>query len=170
MDNSSHINGAPGSKVLISVLLSFIIVLPDCSIFKPKVIERTIKEIEYRDREVHDTAYFTIPQFIEKNVTTDTSSVLENPYARSEAIVEHGLLRHSLESIPQVIPVPVTVHVTDTIYKESEVITEIQEVEKKLSWWQKARIDSFWWLLLGLLGFAGWAFRKPLLGLIKMII
>ena len=84
---------------------------------------------------------------VEKIVTKDTASHLENTYAKSDAIVSGGFLSHSLESKPQIIIVPVEVHVTDTLYKEAEIRTETVEVEKPLSWWQKFRIDAFWWLI-----------------------
>ena len=47
-----------------------------------------------------------------------------------------------------------------------ETIKEVK-VEKSLSWWQKARIGSFWWLLAGLVACLAWIFRKQLFGLIK---
>ena len=108
-----------------------------------------MKEIEYRDRAVHDTTTFEIEKEVEKIVTLDTISHLENKYAKSDAVVSKGLLSHSLESNPQIIKIPVEVHVTDTLIKEAEIRTEIKEIEKPLSWWQKFRIEAFWWLLLG---------------------
>ena len=51
-------------------------------------------------------------------------------------------------------------HVTDTLIKEAEIRTEIKEIEKPLSWWQKFRIEAFWWLLLGVIALLVWTFRK----------
>lgn len=123
-----------------------------CGVCKPKpVIEyRDSVRVEYRDRIVHDTATFEIPVIVEKNVTRDTSSHLENPYAKSDAVVSDGFLWHSLESIPQTIEVPVEVPVTDTLIIEKEAQVIEKEVETKLSWWQGFRIDAFWWLVLAL--------------------
>lgn len=45
-----------------------------------------------------------------------------------------------------------------------ETIKEVK-VEKPLSWWQKARMGAFWWLLAGLAACLGWIFRKQLLSL-----
>lgn len=120
------------------------LLLASCS---PKIIERVVKEVEYRDRIVYDTARVEIPVEVEKIVTRDTVSHLENSYAKSDASVSGGFLSHSLESIPQIIRVPVEVHVTDTLWRESEVRTEVVEVEKKLNWWQRFRLDGFWVLL-----------------------
>lgn len=142
------------------ILLSFILFLPGCS---PKVTREIRTEIQYRDRVVPITATFNIPYFVEKNVTKDTSSHLENPYAKSDAIVSGGMLFHSLESIPQTIETTVEVHVTDTLWKESEIRTETVEVERKFTWWEKVRLRSFWWLLVAVIALLAWVFRKPLM-------
>ena len=126
----------------------------------PRIIKEVHTEIEYRDREVHDTATVEIPVIIEKNITRDTVSHLENTYAKSDAMVSQGLLFHSLESKPQIIKVPVTVHVTDTLYREAQIEEKIVEVEKPLSWWQKFRMEAFWWLSGAVLLLLAWTFRK----------
>ncbi len=138
-------------------LLFAVCLLASCS---PRIIKEVHTEIEYRDREVHDTATVEIPVIIEKNITRDTVSHLENTYAKSDAMVSQGLLFHSLESKPQVIKVPVTVHVTDTLYKEAQIEEKIVEVEKPLSWWQKFRMEAFWWLSGAVLLLLAWTFRK----------
>ena len=62
----------------------------------------------------------------------------------------------------------------DTFYKVQvdsvayETIKEVK-VEKPLSWWQKFRMKSFWWLLGGLAVALIWIFRKPIWALIKLI-
>jgi len=132
--------------------------IASCGIFKPKtVVEyRDSIRVEYRDRVVHDTATFEIVREVEKVVTKDTASRLENSYAVSDALVSDGLLYHSLETKPQTIIKPVEVHVTDTLIveKESQVIHDTVEVEKKLSAWQSFRIGAFWWLVLAVILFA----------------
>lgn len=149
---------------LLSIVFALLFVV-SCS---PRIVEHTITEIEYRDRYVHDTATIEIPVEIVKNVTLDTLSHLENTYAKSDAVVSKGVLSHSLESKPQIIKVPVEVRVTDTVYRESSVITETKYVEKDLTSWQNFRIKSFGWLL-GLLGISGIAiFRKPIMKFLIM--
>lgn len=139
------------------VAFSLCLLTLSCS---PKIIEKVVRETEYRDRVVHDTAKVEIPVEVEKIVTRDTVSHLENTYAKSDASVSNGLLSHSLESIPQVVRVPIEVHVTDTLWRESEVRTEVVEVEKKMNWWQRFRLDGFW-VLLGLSAvLLLWIFRK----------
>ncbi len=126
-----------------------------CGLFKhtPVIEYRDSVRVEYRDRIIHDTATFEIPVIVEKNVTRDTSSHLENPYAKSDASVSDGFLSHSLESIPQIIKVPYEVEVHDTLYFEKSSQSEIKEaeVEKPLSWWERLKIGAFPWLLLALL-------------------
>ena len=92
----------------------------------------------------HDTAYVELPVIIEKVATLDTTSTLENTYAKSEAAVTAGILRHSLETKPVSIPVKVE---TKTVYRDSLVYvdriqTKIQEVEKPLNWWQKLKLKA----------------------------
>ncbi len=158
MDNKSYI-GTLGRIVLLVVLFS---TLSGCSLLRPKVITKIEKEVEYRDREVHDTATVEIPIEVERIVTRDTTSHLENSFAKSDAVVSGGYLHHSLESIPQIIRVPVVVHVTDTIYREKEAVETIKEVkvEKPLSWSQKAKIGAFPWLVIGFLGLLIWVTKK----------
>ena len=150
-----------GIVLAVSAILCWI---TSCS---PKVIVQKETVTEYRDRIVHDTTTVEIPYEVEKVVTRDTASHLENTYAKSDAVVSDGLLHHSLESRPQIIKVPVEVHVTDTLYKESEIRTETVEVEKPLSWWQKFRLDAFWWLVAAVFVFVLYIFRKPILKLIS---
>lgn len=138
-------------------------ILASCS---PKIVEHVRTETVYRDRIVHDTATVTVPVEIEKVVTKDTVSHLENSFAKSDAVVAGGFLSHSLESKPQIIRVPVKVRVTDTVYRKAEVITQIKKVEKELSWWQRVRLDAFWVLLFAVLALLAWIFRKPLLKLV----
>ena len=51
-----------------------------------------------------------------------------------------------------------------------DTTTVERKVEKELTAGQKAKINSFWWLVLAVAGFAGWTFRKPLLAIIKRLV
>lgn len=114
--------------------------------------------VEYRDRIIHDSIPYEVPIEIEKVITRDTASHLENRFAVSDAVVSNGFLSHSLETKAQKIYVPYEVHVTDTLVfeKEAEIRTVTVEVEKNLTWWQKFRLGAFWWLLG--LALVGWLF------------
>lgn len=133
-----------------------------CGICKPEVVYRDSVRVEYRERVVHDTATFFIEKEVEKVVTRDTSSHLENAYARSDASVSGGFLSHSLESIPQVIRVPYEVPVHDTLIVEKHAEETIREVEKELTWWQRFRMGAFPWLLSAILLCLVWIFRKSI--------
>ncbi|MDE6146500.1 MAG: hypothetical protein K2G18_00385 [Bacteroidales bacterium] len=61
-----------------------------------KIITETRIETVYQT----DTVYLEVPQIVEKVVTKDTVSVLENEFAKSAASVSDGLLAHSLETKP----------------------------------------------------------------------
>ena len=58
------------------------------------------------------------------------------------------------------------------VVRDSVAVETIKkvEVEKPLSWWQKARIGSFWWLLGSLAAALAWIFRKPLMRMFKIIV
>ena len=151
--------------VMFLALIAAIVLLYSCS---PKIIEKVETKVEIRERVVHDTTTFEIPVEVEKIVTKDTVSHLENSYARSDASVSGGLLSHSLESIPQIIKVPYEVTVTDTVYveKEAQIIEKEVTVEKPLSLWKRIELASFWWLLLLSAGSLAYIFRKDILKLV----
>ena len=164
--DNSWMGGTFVFVIVISILIAAgMSMVTSCS---PRVVEKYITQIKYRDRIVHDTATVEIPKEVEKIVTLDTISKLENKYARSEAVVSKGFLSHSLESIPQVIKGPVTVEVRDTVWKEQEIKEVEKLVEKELSWWQKFRLDAFWWLVLGAFILLFIVFRKPIGTLLKL--
>jgi len=133
------------------------VLMSGCS---PKIVEKVVTQVEYRDRVVHDTATVEVPVEVEKIVTRDTTSHLENNWAKSDAMVSDGFLHHSLESKPRIIQVPVEVHVTDTVWKEQEIKEVEKLVEKELTWWQRFRMEAFPWLLLAVVLLLLYAFRK----------
>lgn len=136
----------------------------------PTVIVRDSVRVEYRDRLIRDTAFVEIPVEVEKIVTADTASHLENSVATSDAVVAGGFLHHSLATKPQQLAAPVLVHVTDTLVVEKEgketVIEKEVLVEKKLTIWQRIQIWAAPWLLL--LAIIGW--RRELAALIKKLL
>ena len=172
----------PGRGAIV-LFLSLIVVssglLPGCS---PKVVEKV--RIEYRDsirteireRIIHDTLKVPIPVEVEKIVTKDDSSHLENSVAESDAYIKDGLLYHNLRTKPGTIEVPVSYEVSDTttthevVSNSEKEEAKIEYVEKELTWWQKFRIGSFWWLLAGLVLSLGWIFRKPILAILKRLL
>ena len=91
----------------------------------------------------HDTAYVELPVIIEKVATLDTTSTLENTYAKSEATVTAGILHHSLETKPVSVPVQIETKevVRDSIIYRDRIQTQTVEVERKLTWWQKTKMN-----------------------------
>ncbi len=101
-----------------------------------KVEVRTVVE------KVTDTAYVELPVIVEKVATLDTASVLENEFAKSEAVVSSGILHHSLETKPVRRPVAVEKEIVyrDSLVFRDKVQTVTVEVEKKLTWWQSFKM------------------------------
>ncbi len=126
-----------------STILAFALFLTACGVARP-VLESDNTKVEVKTVEVpvHDTVYFTLPMEVEKIVTLDTVSILDNSVARSSAIVSAGLLRHSLETKDIALHVPVESKIVykDSIVFRDRVETITQEIEKPLSGWQKAKL------------------------------
>ncbi len=126
-----------------------------CSTVRPlPSTDSTKVEVRTETVTVHDTAFVELPIIIEKVATLDTTSTLENKFARSEASVSAGILNHTLETKPVQLPVQVE---TKIVYKDSlvyrdRVQTQTVEVEKKLTAWQQAKmkLGSVALLLIGL--------------------
>ena len=123
-----------------------------------KIITETRIETVYQT----DTVYLEVPQIVEKVVTKDTVSVLENEFAKSAASVSDGLLAHSLETKPVQKPVEVQTKIVyrDSIIFKDVVVYETVEVEKELSRWQtfKMKTGGITLTILSLLALAaiGW--------------
>ena len=130
-------------KSSISLLLALGVVA--CGTVRPVTgVDSTKVEVHTETVIEHDTAYVELPVIVEKVATLDTTSTLENTYAKSEAVVTAGILRHSLETKPVSIPVKVE---TKTVYRDSLVFrdrvqTQTVEVEKKLNWWQNLKLKA----------------------------
>ena len=149
-----------GCAYFLFIAMLIIIILSIAGGCSPKIVYQKETVIEYRDTTIRDTAYFEVPVEVEKIVTRDTVSHLENSLAISDAMVTDGFLHHSLETKPQEIPVPVVIHVRDTIRQEAQIIEKEVEVEKPLSWWQKFSQGAFLPLLLAVVLLLIWTFRK----------
>ena len=133
-------------------------------------------KVEVRTEHIEhiDTVYVELPRQVERIVTQDTTSRLENDYAVSEARVEAGMLHHTLETKATKIPVPVksTIEKKDSITtnSKSEVEKEKVYIEKELTAWQRFRLRGFWILAAIVAGYIVWKFRRPLFrALTKMV-
>ena len=108
------------------------------------VQDSTRVEVRTEVKTVHDTAFIQLPVIVEKVQTLDTTSVLENKYAKSEALVSGGVLAHSLETKPVREPVSVEKQIVyrDSLVYADRIFTRTVEVEKKLSWWQALKMKA----------------------------
>ena len=148
-------------KNFILVLFSFVAVA--CSSLRQvtpteKIVTETRVETVFQT----DTVFLEVPQIVERIVTKDTVSVLENEFAKSAASVSDGLLSHSLETKPVQKPVEVQTKIVyrDSVIVQDRVVTQIQEVEKELTGWQsfKMKTGGITLTILSLLALAaiGW--------------
>ena len=71
-------------------------------------------------------------------------SVLENDYAKSQAVISDGLLTHSLETKPVQKPVEVQTKIVyrDSVIVKDNVIIQTVEVEKELTGWQTFKMKT----------------------------
>ena len=126
-----------------STLLLFTLLLTACGVARPVLeSDNTKVEVKVVEKIVKDTAWFELPVIVEKVATLDTVSVLENKYAKSEAVVSGGVLYHSLQTKPVREPVSVESKeiVRDSIVYRDRIQTKTVEVEKKLTGWQQAKM------------------------------
>lgn len=132
-------------------------------------------KVEVRTERIEhiDTVYIELPRQVERIVTQDTTSRLENDYAVSEARVEAGMLHHTLETKAAKIPVPVksTIEKKDSVStnSKSEVEKEKVYIEKELTAWQKFKMNGFWILAVIIVGYLVWKNRRGLLSLFLRI-
>lgn len=111
----------------------------------------------------------------------ESSAILPDGYhshvrtslAESDAWVEDGLLHHTIRNrsdykLPVVVPITTTASVIrqDSDHSSLAQRTVIKEVERKLTWWQRFRIGSYFWLLA--LAVIGW--RREIMTLLKKIL
>ena len=135
------------------ILFSLLFLSVACSVTR-QVTPREQTTVEVRTNTVYvpDTVYIELPRIVEKVQTLDTVSVLENKYAKSEALVENGTLNHSLELKPVKEPAIVQKQI---VYKDSVIVKEIDvdhyiEVPAELTPWQsfKIRLGSYAFALI----------------------
>ena len=130
--------------------------------------ERVVTETRIETVFETDTVFLEVPKIVEKIVTADTVSVLENDFALSSASVSDGLLSHSLETKPVQKPVEVQTKIVyrDSVVFKDVVVYETVEVEKELTEWQSFKMKTggitLTILSLLVLAAAGWIIVKIL--------
>lgn len=110
----------------------------------------TLVRTEIVERLVRDTVEVTLPQDSVHVQTRDTMSVLRIKAAISEASVSGGILTHSLHSNPAYRPEIEVVYKDRIEYRDTTIYasnTEVIEVERELSGWQRAMMSGGYILL-----------------------
>ena len=108
----------------------------------PSVTDSSRVEVRTETVTVHDTAFVELPVNVERIATLDTTSTLENTYAKSEATVTAGILHHSLETKPVKVPVEVKTQIVyrDSLIYKDRIETKTVQIERQLTWWQKTKM------------------------------
>ena len=155
----------------IALLLICLLLLTSCgahrhltSDSRDSVRVETVVRTEY----IRDTIEVEIP--VERTVQiAEDSSHLETVYAVSDAFLRSdGRLFHTLENKAGKRPVET---VREVVYRDSIVYrdravtkTEVKEVPRELTWWQKTQMKGFWVLLLA----SVIACRKKILSIVRL--
>lgn len=133
-------------------------------------------EIRYKLIESIDTVFITLPPQTAERTTPDTTSTLENDYAKTTAtILPNGMLFHNLETKQTPVPVPTKkteAQRDSVVYREKEVpVPYPVEVEvNRLSWMQQAQIYGFRVLVAILLLGAAVRYRKKIFQFVRRFI
>ncbi|MBO5044145.1 MAG: hypothetical protein J6C45_03840 [Alistipes sp.] len=136
----------------IAIMLLGTALLSGCATKRVTTIQQDSVRVEVRERVelVTDTITVAIPDISEAVTTRDTTSRLENDYAFSYAAVAGGLLHHSLATKPQLrrLAYQRPVYSRDSIIYRNYYRDITTEVQRELSWLQRAQINGFWALLI----------------------
>ena len=145
------------------------ILLAGCA---PRTVYVPVESVHTVIQVVRDTVIDVRLDVVHDSVTVrDTASFLENRYSSSYASFSSGFLSHSLNTKPVTIPVKVqfiNTTTTDTI-QVPYVVEKVVKVNY-ISSWQKTRLRVLNWLVLAVIVWLGWKYRKPLLAFIRKLI
>lgn len=151
------------------LLFLLLILLAGCA---PRTIYVPVESIHTVTQIVRDTVIDVRLDVIHDSVTVrDTASYLENRYASSYALFSDGFLSHSLNTKPVTIPVKVqfiNTTTTDTI-QVPYVVEKVVKVNYITSW-QKTRLRALNWLVLAVILWLGWKYRKPIMAFVRKLI
>ena len=131
----------------IAIVLSLCVMLGSCRSHKEIIENNDSIQVVVQTNTIYvpDTVYVKIPAQVAERTTADSISHLENDYAQSDARINpDGTLFHSLETKPQSMPVEFQKPIVtkDSIKIHYKTRTKTIEVEKKLSKWEKFKMDT----------------------------
>lgn len=138
----------------LAIVAMVIALLTGCS--SPRAVQSTVVadttsvKVVHHIEQVRDTVYVEIPQIIERNVTRDTVSHLENEYAKSDAIVDGEFLWHTLETKPQekIVEIVKEIEYRDTIIEKATIVEVEKPIDKPDTWWEQTQKKGFWVMLI----------------------
>lgn len=120
-----------------------------------------------------DTIFVPIPLQTAERTTADSTSFLENDYAKSHAaILPDGSLFHDLLTKPQNVPTPVDKQVErrdSTAYIDRTIKVPV-EVERKLTFWERCKLSTWSYILSALVLALLALFRKPLGRVVRRVL
>ena len=151
--------------------LALLACLLTCACATPRVVQdhqRDSVSVIIRDsvRYVDSLVLVPIPQGGDKAILPDSdTSRLETDIAESMAWVKGGQLHHMLRNkdaalIPVTIKVPERIHIEKEVILQAYKVTEIVEVEKQLSKWQRFLQSLGWTVLVGAIMWLAWKIYK----------
>lgn len=139
----------------LAIVAMVIALLVGCS--SPRAVQSTVVadttsvKVVHHIEQVRDTVYVEIPQIIERNVTRDTVSHLENEYAKSDAIVDGEFLWHTLETKQQekIVEIVKEIEYIDReIEKKVEVVKYLDRlIEAEDTRFEKTQKTVFWMVI-----------------------
>ncbi len=162
-------------KIRLMALAIFAVLLTSCGSSRhaaTSIETHDSTKVEVRTERIEhiDTVYIELPRQVERIVTQDTTSRLENDYAVSEARVEAGMLHHTLETKAAKVPVPAKATIEKmygiTTVSKAKVEKEKVYIEKELTAWQRFRLRGFWALLAAIACWIAWKNKERILALI----
>jgi hypothetical protein len=123
-----------GSRKLILIAIAIVLFI-SCRSVKYVPVTKTVTRTEYT---VDTLVEYQLVPYHDSVAVDDTVSFLFNDYAYSYAMWSSGKLHHSLAIFPQK---PILIEVPRTIVEVHETDPQIVEVEKKLTSWQKVKMN-----------------------------
>lgn len=147
------------------------------SLQSQSVMDSTSVKVVHLIEQVRDTVYITIPEIVERNVTRDTVSHLENEYAKSDAIVDGDFLWHTLETKPQEKAVEIIKeieYIDREIEKKVEVVKFLDRlIEQEDTRFEKTQKTVFWMVIACVITWICYAIcrnRSKVVSIIRWII
>lgn len=137
-------------KVRAVIIIAVCLLAASCGVCRKPQAENTARDsvaVVKRDSLVlRDSVVFVeLPKESQAVETFSDSSHLETSLAFSDAVVRDGLLRHTLENKLKRYEVPIQVPerylITEASASYRQVIREVVEVERELTWWQRFRMS-----------------------------